>query len=84
VHTHVDAEQGCPTDTQKTRANGKLDARGAGKNNKITMLATCMHIIIFRMISYGGNESHALVDALIRDMVEKQRLHPRRVDSPLG
>ena len=33
--------------------------------------------------SYGGNECHALVDALIRGMVEKKRLHPRKVDSPL-
>jgi hypothetical protein len=33
------------------------------------------------MISYGGNECHALVDALIRGMVEKKRLHPRKVDS---
>jgi len=83
LHTHVDADQGCPTDTRKMRADGKVDARGAGKNNKITMLATCMHMIIFGMISYGGNECHALVDALIRGMVEKKRLHPRNVDSPL-
>ena len=83
LDTHVDADQGCPTDTRKMRADGKVDARGAGKNNKITMLATCMHMIIFGMISYGGNECHALVDALIRGMVEKKRLHPRKVDSPL-
>ena len=83
VHTHVDAEQGCPKDARQMRADGKFDARGAGKNNKITMLATCMHMIIFGMISYGGNECHALVDALIRGMVEKKRLHPRKVDSPL-
>ena len=83
LHTHVDADEGCPTDTRKMRADGKVDARGAGKNNKITMLATCMHMIIFGMISYGGNECHALVDALIRGMVEKKRLHPRKVDSPL-
>lgn len=83
VHTH-DAEQGCPTDARQMRADGKVDARGAGKNNKITMLATCMHMIIFGMISYGGNECHALVDALIRGMVEKKRLHPRKVDSTLG
>ena len=53
VHTHVDAEQGCPKDARQMRADGKFDARGAGKNNKITMLATCMHMIIFGMISYG-------------------------------
>ena len=82
VHTH-DAEQGCPTDARQMRADGKVDARGAGKNNKITMLATCMHMIIFGMISYGGNECHALVDALIHGMVEKKRLHPRKVDSTL-
>ena len=84
VHTHVDAEQGCPKDARQMRADGKFDARGAGKNNKITMLATCMHMIIFGMISYGGNECHALVDALIRGMVEKKRLHPRKVDSHCG
>ena len=76
-------EPGCSREDRNMRADNKPNARNAGNGNKVTIVSLCAHLFVFGMISYWGNECHAVVDALLIYMLAQGKFQPRAVNSNL-